>query len=191
MTGARIASAPLSALPRAMPLLAALAVLAGCAPTIVPRAGGGLPPPLPTPAPALATPGAVDWLDWPLTPGTWRYVRGTGSTIARFGAGGGAALAWVRCDLATRAITVGRSARPGESTGMMAVRTTFGTVEWPAHAVSSGAGPALEATRSASDPALDQIAFSRGRFALLLRDQPPVVTPAWAEPVRVVEDCRG
>ncbi len=140
-------------------------------------------------APVPATPASTDWLDWPLTPGTWTYAPGTGSTIARFGSGG-VVQAWVRCDLASHAIAVGRSARAGESTSMMAVRTTFGTVEWPARAVG-GTTPGIEAVRGASDPGLDQIAFSRGRFALMLRDQPPIIAPAWAEPVRVIEDCRG
>ncbi len=132
---------------------------------------------------------AIDWLDWPLTPGTWTYEQRPGATIARFGAGE-AVQAWVRCDLANHAVAVGRVARAGELTSMVSVRTTFGTVEWPARAVGRPVA-GMEALRGASDPGLDQIAFSRGRFALMLRDQPNIIVPAWAEPARVVEDCRG
>ena len=49
----------------------------------------------------------------------------------------------------------------------------------------------LEAMRTASDPGLDQIAFSRGRITIEQPGQPTLVLPTWAEPVRVIEDCRG
>ncbi|MCE7795493.1 hypothetical protein LWE61_02860 [Sphingobium sufflavum] len=165
-------------------------LLAGCA-TVVPEPGGHRPTPTPPPAPPapLPTPASTDWQDWPLTPGNWTYARSGSSTLARF-ASGGTVHAWVRCDLTTRVVAIGRSAPAADISSMMTVRTSFGTAEWPARAVG-GATPGVEAVRSASDPGLDQIAFTRGRFALMLRDRPPVIAPSWAEPVRVVEDCRG
>ncbi|MFW2831304.1 hypothetical protein [Sphingomonas sp. ID0503] len=51
-------------------------------------------------------------------------------------------------------------------------------------------GLGVEAALRASDPFLDKIAFSRGRFTVSLAGQPRLVIPAWAEPGRVIEDCR-
>lgn len=121
-----------------------------------------------------------------MTPGTWSYARDSRSTVARFGTPGAAPIAWLRCDLGTRAISVGRIAgAPGSA--MLGVLTSFGRSDWPAQAVTEG----VEASRSATDPGLDAIAFSRGRFALMLTGATPLVLPTWAEPARVVEDCRG
>ena len=44
---------------------------------------------------------------------------------------------------------------------------------------------------AASDPLLDAIAFSRGRFAVDVPGTAPVYVPAYPEITRVVEDCRG
>ena len=41
-----------------------------------------------------------------------------------------------------------------------------------------------------TDPLLDAIAFSRGRFAVSVSGTPALVLPAWPELTRVVEDCR-
>jgi hypothetical protein len=168
--------------------------LASCAPGIVPEPGGQRPAPTPVPAdpPSRPVAQAPDWQDWAVTPGTWSYVRDSRATIARFATAGGVVNAWVRCDLAVRAIAVGRSGRTGSADGnaMMTLRTSFGPLQWPARA-ATGAVPGTEAARGASDPGLDWIAFSRGRFTLELPGLPPIVAPTWAEPVRVVEDCRG
>lgn len=72
----------------------------------------------------------------------------------------------------------------------MIVRTTFGSVQWPAS--NDGASvPHVVAVRSAGDAALDQIAFSRGRFAIETPGLPTLVLPSWPEVTRVIEDCRG
>ena len=42
----------------------------------------------------------------------------------------------------------------------------------------------------ARDPALDAIAFSRGRFALETAGLATLYLPSWPEISRVVEDCR-
>jgi hypothetical protein len=66
------------------------------------------------------------------------------------------------------------------------IRTSYGARTLPANAQADG----LAATLSASDPLLDQIAFSRGRFTVEVAGQPQLVLPAWPEVARVVEDCR-
>jgi hypothetical protein len=43
----------------------------------------------------------------------------------------------------------------------------------------------------ASDPLLEQMAFSRGRFLVTVEGGPSLVVPAWPELARVIEDCRG
>lgn len=166
---------------------AALAVLAGC----VPRPQQTLAPPPPPPRaspPPMAQP--VDWMDWPVTPGNWTYVPDGRWTIARFVAPGSGVAAWVRCDTADRTVTIGHNGATGESR-MMTVRTTFGVLQWPAQPATGGTAKGMGATRAAQDPGLDRIAFSRGRFTIELPGLPPLVLPTWAEPVRVIEDCRG
>lgn len=122
--------------------------------------------PAPPPAPA---PG---WEDSPLTEGSWSYAGGE----ARFVSAGGAPLLTLRCDAAGRRILL---VRQGSGGGRMVVRTTTGA------RTLSGAG------LPAADPLLDAMVFSRGRFAVEAEGQPPLILPAWAEPARVVEDCRA
>jgi hypothetical protein len=174
--------------------LSLLAAVAACTPGIVPEPGGrpAPTPPPPPPPPRAAQPQAgQDLADWIVTPGTWTYVRDSRAATARFGVAGAAPVAWLRCDLATRAVSVGRIAGASGTSAMMAVTTSFGRSDWPARAGTGG----MEAQRAAADPGLDAIAFSRGRFALGLVGgavaDAPVVLPSWAEPVRVIEDCRG
>lgn len=51
--------------------------------------------------------------------------------------------------------------------------------------------PELVAVRAANDVVLDQIAYSRGRFALEAAGLPMLILPPWAEVARVIEDCRA
>ncbi|RZM31641.1 MAG: hypothetical protein EOP67_31935, partial [Sphingomonas sp.] len=44
---------------------------------------------------------------------------------------------------------------------------------------------------AATDPLLDAMGFSRGRFVIEQAGAAPLVLPAWAEIERVTEDCRG
>jgi hypothetical protein len=72
----------------------------------------------------------------------------------------------------------------------MVVRTTFGVVQWPA-TTDGRTLPHTVAIRAAGDGALDQIAFSRGRFAVEAPGLASLIVPAWPEVTRVIEDCRG
>lgn len=140
------------------------------------------PPPAPSPPVALAP----DWQDWPLTPGNWSYAREAGGSTARF------AGLWLRCDLSSRNVTIGRdgAAATADGSAMMTVRTSYGVLQWPAQRVGADR-PATVAGRSASDAGLDWIGFSRGRFSVEIPGSPPLVAPSWAEPARVIEDCRS
>ena len=154
--------------------LAATVVAVGCVPA--PKAPQAPPPPPPAPAPPPApTPPPADWRDIPLTPGSWRYDSAT--LTASFGSAGGALLFTIRCDRAQRQVTL---LRPDLASGAMIVRTS-----------SSQRSLSVPATLPASDGFLDQMAFSRGRFTIEAAGLPMLVIPAWAEPARVIDECRG
>ena len=83
--------------------------------------------------------------------------------MAAFGAAGGSTLLF-RCD-AGRSIAL---VRAGASSGAsLTIRTTFGNRALPATVQPDG----LVASLAASDPLLDQMVFSRGRFAVQAEGQ--------------------
>lgn len=88
----------------------------------------------------------------------------------------------VRCDLAQRTIslTLPGASAPGAT---LAITTTDGARTYPA----TDAGAVTRAT----DPFLDRIAFSRGRFRVQLTGRAALILPAWPEFARTVEDCRS
>lgn len=104
-----------------------------------------------------------------------------------FGQSGADARAVLRCDRGERRVFLSVA---GSAPAPLVVRTTS-TSRSLAVSPTGGAVPYVAAALSPSDPLLDAMAFSRGRFAL---DQPgaqPLALPAWAEIGRVIEDCRG
>lgn len=165
--------------------VAALAA-AGC----VPRQQAPEPAPEPPPAAELApaptpTPSpTADWRDVALTPGDWRFdpARAT----AEFGTPG-APLFSVRCDAAARQIVLTRTGTAAGNT--LTVRTSFGLRSLPLE--TAGGSPQLVARVPAGDRMLDGMVFSRGRFTVQVPGTPMLVVPAFAEPARVIEDCRG
>jgi hypothetical protein len=151
------------------------ALLAGCAsrtappaaPPVPPRVEVDMAPPPPTPE--------QDWRDLPLTPGGWSYVGKAGGSEAVYGGPAGTRFA-LRCDSARRDLALDA----GAPDSALTVRTTFGD-----RTLAAGARLA------ADDPWLDELAFSRGRFTVGRPGAPMLVIPAWPEPARVIEDCRG
>ena len=150
------------------------------------------PPPAPrrpvaaAPLPPAPRPLASDWRDWPRTPGDWHYARTADGSAASY-RNAGAALFTLQCARGPRQVTLSRTDGATESAGLT-VRTTS-TVR----AIATRPTPAggVGATLAASDPLLDAMAFSRGRFTVEQPGAPPLVMPAWAEVGRVIEDCRG
>ncbi len=140
------------------------------------------PRPLPVPPPP-----AADWRDVPLSQGSWYYSSQQGGSQALFGPANSEAAFIVRCDLARREVSL---AREGSSTGPITVRTTYGARSLPATARPEPL-PYLSASLPARDRFLDSMAFSRGRFTVEVPGQPMLIVPAWAEPARVIEDCRA
>ncbi len=154
-------------------------------------------PPLPRPQPQPQSrpappppppPAAVDWTLLPLTAGGWVYRVQGETSQALFGPRDGAAAFIVRCDRARRQVSLWRE---GTTTGnTMTVRTSAGARNLP---LSVQAQPLVYVWSAlvAGDRLLDQIAFSRGRFTVEVPGTSMLVIPAWPEPARVVEDCRG
>ena len=153
------------------------------APTPAPRPAPA-PPPI---APATPAPVATEWHNRPTTPGTWTYRTEPTGSVASFGPGATAPHLAVRCDRATSRIAV---VRMGTGQGAMTLRTSYGAVLWPTTSVAAPQSQ-VQAVRAASDVTLDQIAYSRGKFAVEVQGLAPLILPAWAEVARVIEDCRG
>jgi hypothetical protein len=161
----------------------AAALTAGCATAPEPAPPAARPepparqaPPAPTPqAPPARDLAEQDAPDPPLTAGEWSYSAESGGSIARFGPGGASAFS-LRCDTGRRRIVLAREG----SGAALRVRTTYGRRALPA-----------AAELPADDPLLDEMAFSRGRFTVEADGLPPLIMPAWPEPARVIDDCRG
>jgi len=133
-------------------------------------------PPTPPPPPR------IQWQDAPLSPGDWSWDDATG---ASFGPPGQPGLV-VRCAGAGR-ITIARRGVAPATGGNLTIRTSSMARTLPARSGPEG----LEASLAASDPLLDAILFSRGRFAVEATMLPVLIVPSWPEPARVVDDCRG
>lgn len=171
---------------------AALLALAGCvAPSEPPpRAASPVPVPVPTrappPPPAPRPTPTADWRDWPLSPGTWTYRRESGGSVAAFGPMGAAPVLSLQCDSAGGRITLSRwGAAAGAASATVRTSSTVRALT-----LTRGAGAELSATLGARDALIDAMGFSRGRFVVEMAGQPPLVVPAWAEILRVAEDCR-
>ena len=165
---------------RWVPGYAVLAMLAGCVAPSASPPPRPVPAPVPIPAPRPAAPATTDWRDIKLTPGAWTYGAQGGGSEARYGPAGAPPLFLARCDRARRSVTLWRS---GPATGSITVTTSSAVRALPTQA---GA-----ATLSATDPFLDAMAFSRGRFVVAGAGEASLYIPAWPEFARVVEDCRG
>jgi len=163
-------------------LLLALA-LSACTTTEVPP-----PAPLPPPAAPAAPPPVAhsgDWRDWPITPGSWRYVPGGALSSARYGEGAGAQFV-VQCDAAKRQVTIMRAGAAGQ----MEIMTSTRSARFPAgHMIDHGVAMSA-VTLNAADGFLDLMAFSRGRIGVRSPGLADLAIPAWAEPARAIEDCR-
>jgi len=107
-----------------------------------------------------------------------------GRSTARFGGD----VLTVTCDRATGAITF---ARTGIAEGQVPMTVVTEAVTRPVTGLAqAGPAPVVTLSFTSSDPILDAMAFSRGRFALEATGLPTLYLPSWPELSRVIEDCR-
>ncbi|CAN5333256.1 hypothetical protein BH09PSE4_BH09PSE4_07490 [soil metagenome] len=172
---------------RAFPALLILLAAGSCAPAPKPAPPPPRPAPIPTPTPTPA-PLSADWRDWPVTPGDWVYRQDARGSIALFGQRGLDADLSLRCDRTTRQVYLSR--KGAATTAPFVVRTSSLMRSLPASPVGESAAY-LATALSPSDPLLDAMGYSRGHFVLQQEGRPTLVVPAWAEILRVTEDCRG
>jgi hypothetical protein len=133
-----------------------------------------------------ATPPTADYSTATPIEGTWTYVALPGGSEATFANAAGQPQLTISCVRSVRQVTVSKPA-----TGAAPFINVWTTAQ--TRALPSSYNPAtgrLSATLAAFDPFLDAIAFSRGRVEFGVSGQPALVVPTWAEPARVIEDCR-
>ena len=95
------------------------------------------------------------------------------------------------CDPAARTLTLQRTTRSIDPNPVpLAITTGTQRRVLDARASSAGDDPVLSASLTVSDPLLDAMAFSRGRFMIETPGAAPLYLPSWAEVSRVIEDCR-
>ncbi|WP_294124237.1 hypothetical protein [Sphingomonas sp.] len=108
----------------------------------------------------------------PLANGQWSHFATADGSIAMYGT-----QIQLRCDKATRTVTI---ARPNAAPAALTIATDTMTRNLPP------SGRLL-----ATDPLLDAIAFSRGRFIVSGGIGPTIAVPSWPEAARSIEDCRN
>lgn len=149
------------------------------------------PAPTPTQAPAatIAPPQYENYLDAPQTTGTWTYGADPDETLAFFAQRGteNAAPFIIRCGVAQREVWLGRR---GVSTSALMRITTETTQRTLTAEPVPGQRDLVAVRLRSSDPLLDAMAITKGRFAVETAGLPTLYLPAWAEVTRVIEDCR-
>ncbi|MBX7502454.1 hypothetical protein K3181_13485 [Qipengyuania sp. YG27] len=165
--------------------------IAACVP-----APDSTPAPTPTPTPVASAPAptpaapppAKNWIDNPRTPGDWSYRAEADGGIALYGERASEARFSVDCDRGSGRVTLTRSGS-GSAPAAMTIRTETVDRTLAAQATSTQL-PSVRATLAASDPLLDAMAITRGRFAVETPGLSTLYLPPWAELTRVIEDCR-
>ena len=133
-----------------------------------------------------AQPGVVNVESLTPLAGRWAYRSYAGGSEAAFADLGGSRVA-IRCNRVARTVSIIRSGVPA-ATASLSVWTSSLSRSVPARYDSSRM---LTADLAVTDPLLDAIALSRGRFATSALGAPLTAYPNWAEATRVIEDCRS
>jgi hypothetical protein len=133
-----------------------------------------------------SAPAAVDLDSVQATVGNWSYRPITGGSEADFADSGGHVRLTVRCNRASRVVSIIRTGMTA-ATSALAVTTTYGV----RNLAASFAAGNLTAAVAANDPLLDDIAFTRGKWAIANSGVGALIVPSWAEAPRVFEDCRS
>lgn len=119
--------------------------------------------------------------------GAWAYRAITGGSEADFVDASSAVRMEIRCNRAARTVSIIRTQVPAAAPSL-AIWTTSLSRTIPARFLAT---KELIGDLAATDPLLDAIAFSDGRFASAAAGAPMTAVPAWPEVARVIEDCRS
>lgn len=132
---------------------------------------------IPQPDPLLAPPAL----------GSWSYAPVQGGSEAVYSDPTGKAQLTLRCTRATRQISIIRPAAAASS--VLQLWTSSGLRQLAA--AYDAANGRVRADVAITDTVLDELAFSRGKFAVGALGYTPLVVPNWPEPTRAIEDCRN
>ena len=183
---------------RGLPILSALSALSALAllslvTSCVAPPRSTVPPPTPPPVHVVAPPAPAgpvvvptDWRDWPQTPGDWRYDKLRDGSVATFGTA--PAVFALQCLRGSREIVMIHYVATG---GPTTIRTSALTRVLSFTIAGDPPDGSVVTRLAATDPLLDAMAFSRGRFVVEEAGAALLVLPGWAEVGRVIEDCRG
>lgn len=139
-------------------------------------------------ATALAqAPASVDLDSLQPMAGTWSYRPLAAGSEAAFVDASAVRRMIIRCDRPSRSVSIVRTG-VASAAASLSVWASSAARSLPASFQASGE---LVGVVRASDPLLDAIAFSRGRFATAAPGVALAIVPLWPEPVRVIEDCRN
>jgi hypothetical protein len=166
--------------------------LAGCASAPKPAPA---PPPVVKPAPPLLPkpvplpPAPADWRDAPRSPGNWHWAREGALSVANYGSERPLSVPdfAMACDMKTRLVSLHVTIATPAPSAMIITTANLKRV-FTAQPVPGL--PVISVEFPASDPILDAMAFSRGRFMVEVPGRSPLYLPSWAEVSRVIEDCR-
>jgi hypothetical protein len=173
-------------------LAGAVTMTAGCSSRPEPAPQPAVRPQIAPPrvvAPPI-TPAIANWQDQKAAAGDWVWKSDARGSVALFGAAGADATFLIRCEREGRRVFVSRAGAfaVGE-TGRMTIRTTSALQTYPV-ANANTAPPYISAALNASDPHLDAMMYTRGKFLISVKGGDDLIIPAWAEISRVIEDCR-
>jgi hypothetical protein len=119
--------------------------------------------------------------------GSWTYRAIPGGSEADFIDAAAVVRLQIKCNRTSRMVSIVRSGVPAAAP-TMSFWTTSSSRTVPVRFLAT---KELVADLIATDPLLDSIAFSRGRFATAASGAPMVAVPSAPETTRAIEDCRS
>jgi hypothetical protein len=137
-------------------------------------------------SPAFSQTAVPDYSNARIGEGSWSQAATSGGIEATFRNSAGQPQLYLTCARASRQVLIARPA--SVAAPFLQVWTSSASRNLPAS--FNPATRRLSATLPAQDPLLDAMAMSRGRIAVGVAGQAAIVTPAWGEITRVVEECR-
>ena len=119
--------------------------------------------------------------------GDWTYRAIAGGSEADFIDASAVVRLQIKCTRSNRLVSIIRTGVPAAAP-TLSIWTTALSRTVPARFLAT---KELVADLASTDPLLDSIAFSRGRFATAASGAPMVAVPSAPETTRVIEDCRS